>query len=83
MFVGLISGSIEPLMFGAVMAVTILLQIWRFRRGEYLHIAIIALSYYLMLATHATRNGSVLMGMSFAILILEFALPIFFPRRSK
>jgi hypothetical protein len=81
MFVGLLSSSADPFIFGAIMALTILLQIWRFRRGEYLHIAIIALSYYLMLATHATRNGQVLMGMSIAILILEFTLPLFFPRR--
>lgn len=78
----LLHGSFEPLVFGVVMATTVLLQIWRFKRGEYLHIAVIAGSYYLMLATHSTKSGSVLMGMSVAILILEFALPLFFKRRS-
>lgn len=77
----LLHGSFEPIVFGAVMAVTILLQIWRFQRGQFLHVAVIAASYWFMLITHATKSGAVLMGISMAILLLEFTLPFMFRRK--
>ena len=78
----LLHGSFEPLVYGLVMAITFLLQVWRFQRGQYLHIAVIAFAYYLALATHATKSGSVLMGISICILILELTLPLFFGRKA-
>lgn len=77
----LLHGSFEPLVFGVVMAITFLMQVWRWKRGQYLHIAVICLAYYLALVTHASRSGSVLMGISVMILILEFTLPLFFRRK--